>query len=217
MNETSTLNQVWCCNSATMNTRIMLAAVSVAWWGCVASTGGVSCTVSQSLGCYGDSTSARLFPNEVTGKDDTLTKETCAVYVAQMLGAENMHNIVLGVEYANQCFYIDGSVPASATKQPDTDCNMTCAGNASETCGGKYRLEAYQVSCIGPPPPPNPGPLPTEGPCDILGAAGNPCVAAHSTVRALYKAYNGPLCKFPPSAVVAHHIPMIAFAEVFLK
>lgn len=32
-----------------------------------------------------------------------------------------------------------------------------------------------------------------EGPCDILGAAGNPCVAAHSTVRALYAEYNGPL------------------------
>jgi len=31
------------------------------------------------------------------------------------------------------------------------------------------------------------------GPCDILGAAGNPCVAAHSTVRALYGAYTGNL------------------------
>ena len=31
------------------------------------------------------------------------------------------------------------------------------------------------------------------GPCDILGAAGNPCVAAHSTVRALYAHYSGPL------------------------
>lgn len=30
-------------------------------------------------------------------------------------------------------------------------------------------------------------------PCDILVAAGNPCVAAHSTVRALYAAYDGPL------------------------
>ena len=28
-----------------------------------------------------------------------------------------------------------------------------------------------------------------EGPCDILAAAGHPCVAAHSTVRALYAAY----------------------------
>ena len=30
-------------------------------------------------------------------------------------------------------------------------------------------------------------------PCDILGAAGNPCVAAHSTTRALYAAYAGAL------------------------
>jgi hypothetical protein len=30
-------------------------------------------------------------------------------------------------------------------------------------------------------------------PCDIYGSAGTPCVAAHSTTRALYAAYNGPL------------------------
>ena len=30
-------------------------------------------------------------------------------------------------------------------------------------------------------------------PCDILASAGNPCVAAHSTVRALYAGYRGPL------------------------
>lgn len=32
-----------------------------------------------------------------------------------------------------------------------------------------------------------------EGPCDIYAAAGCPCVAAHSTTRALYASYNGPL------------------------
>jgi non-reducing end alpha-L-arabinofuranosidase len=32
-----------------------------------------------------------------------------------------------------------------------------------------------------------------EGPCDIYAAAGDPCVAAHSTTRALYATYNGPL------------------------
>src|SRR6476661_4393750 len=32
-----------------------------------------------------------------------------------------------------------------------------------------------------------------QGPCDIYGAAGDPCVAAHSTTRALYASYNGPL------------------------
>ncbi len=37
-------------------------------------------------------------------------------------------------------------------------------------------------------PPPRP-----EGPCDVYAAAGDPCVAAHSTTRALYASYNGPL------------------------
>ena len=31
------------------------------------------------------------------------------------------------------------------------------------------------------------------GPCDILAAAGNPCVAAHSTTRALFASFSGPL------------------------
>jgi hypothetical protein len=32
-----------------------------------------------------------------------------------------------------------------------------------------------------------------SGPCDIYASGGTPCVAAHSTTRALYGAYNGPL------------------------
>src|SRR5471030_2502582 len=32
-----------------------------------------------------------------------------------------------------------------------------------------------------------------EGTCDIYAAGGSPCVAAHSTTRALYASYNGPL------------------------
>ena len=32
-----------------------------------------------------------------------------------------------------------------------------------------------------------------QGPCDIYASAGAPCVAAHSTTRALYAAYSGPL------------------------
>ena len=32
-----------------------------------------------------------------------------------------------------------------------------------------------------------------KGPCDVYAAAGDPCVAAHSTTRALYASYDGPL------------------------
>ncbi|MER6122132.1 arabinofuranosidase catalytic domain-containing protein [Streptomyces sp. NPDC001795] len=39
-----------------------------------------------------------------------------------------------------------------------------------------------------PTPPPS-----RSGPCDIYSAGGTPCVAAHSTVRALYRSYNGSL------------------------
>ncbi len=39
----------------------------------------------------------------------------------------------------------------------------------------------------------NVAPARSKGPCDIYAAAGNPCVAAHSTTRALYASYNGPL------------------------
>src|SRR5947208_2574140 len=33
----------------------------------------------------------------------------------------------------------------------------------------------------------------TTGPCDIYASGGTPCVAAHSTTRALYGSYNGAL------------------------
>jgi hypothetical protein len=37
------------------------------------------------------------------------------------------------------------------------------------------------------------GSLVAAGPCDIYSSGGTPCVAAHSTTRALYSAYSGPL------------------------
>jgi hypothetical protein len=37
------------------------------------------------------------------------------------------------------------------------------------------------------------GAAPTSTPCSILAAAGNACVAAHSTVRVIYPNYSGPL------------------------
>jgi len=39
----------------------------------------------------------------------------------------------------------------------------------------------------------NVAPSRPQGPCDIYAAGGDPCVAAHSTTRALYASYNGPL------------------------
>src|SRR5436190_17988773 len=49
-------------------------------------------------------------------------------------------------------------------------------------------LTALGTWTMAEPPLPRP-----QGPCDIYGAAGTPCAAAHSTTRALYASYNGPL------------------------
>ncbi|MEU6786767.1 arabinofuranosidase catalytic domain-containing protein [Nonomuraea angiospora] len=54
------------------------------------------------------------------------------------------------------------------------------------------------VTCTGgvstPTPTPTVTPPPSSSqPCDIYASGGTPCVAAHSTTRALYAAYNGPL------------------------
>lgn len=56
-----------------------------------------------------------------------------------------------------------------------------------------------------------------EGPCDILGAAGNACVAAHSTVRALYSQYAGPLYKVTHPNNVSANISVLSpggFADI---
>src|SRR6476620_9186560 len=56
------------------------------------------------------------------------------------------------------------------------------------TASGAGLMTASQNGASRITPPPRP-----QGPCDIYAAAGDPCVAAHSTTRALYAGYNGPL------------------------
>ncbi|KAK8872836.1 glyoxal oxidase [Apiospora arundinis] len=59
---------------------------------------------------------------------------------------------IAGVEYGEECYCGDPgdlTLPGIA-KQPETDCNIVCAGNASAICGGGSRLSTYQWS--GPSP-----------------------------------------------------------------
>jgi Alpha-L-arabinofuranosidase B, catalytic/Concanavalin A-like lectin/glucanases superfamily/NPCBM-associated, NEW3 domain of alpha-galactosidase/Lamin Tail Domain len=54
--------------------------------------------------------------------------------------------------------------------------------------------QAAQVTAKTAPQTAQPkAPARPQGPCDIYAAGGTPCVAAHSTTRALYASYNGPL------------------------
>jgi hypothetical protein len=90
---------------------------------------------------------------------------------------------------------------ACACASGQTLCSSTCANLQTDTanCGtcGKACSSGQTCSagaCTGGT---------TMGPCDILGAAGNTCVAAHSTVRALYGSYTGNLYQVCKGSFVA--------------
>jgi glucan endo-1,3-alpha-glucosidase len=48
-----------------------------------------------------------------------------------------------GVEYGQQC-YCGATIPSSVSYN-EAGCNMPCAGNASETCGGGWALDLYHL------------------------------------------------------------------------
>lgn len=59
---------------------------------------------------------------------------------------------------------------------------------------GLFALVAASAATAQPSGAANPDSVSRpQGPCDIYAAAGDACVAAHSTTRALYASYNGPL------------------------
>jgi hypothetical protein len=69
---------------------------------------------------------------------------------------------------------------------PRTRLRILAVGVASAlTLVGVTVATATAARAAAPPRP--------QGPCDLYAAAGDPCVAAHSTTRALYASYNGPL------------------------
>lgn len=83
----------------------------------------------------------------------------------------------------------DGSVTGAASGFClDVSGAATAGGTAVIlwTCNGQGN---QKWSTPATPPPPTGG----SGPCDLYAAGGTPCVAEHSTVRALHHAYNGSL------------------------
>jgi non-reducing end alpha-L-arabinofuranosidase len=65
------------------------------------------------------------------------------------------------------------------------------AGNQSTA--GNQAQGSFDIACTGTPTPAADPTAAVKGPCDIYANDGGPCVAAHSTVRALYAGYGGPL------------------------
>ncbi|KAN0063950.1 hypothetical protein ACQY0O_003556 [Thecaphora frezii] len=102
-------------------------------------TAGPGASTSPSyVGCYTDSVASRTFPF-LGARDATVSIDVCRSICA-------IHHYTLaGVEYANECF-CGNSIPSTSTLAAESDCNMKCTGNATQTCGAGDRLSVYQVA-----------------------------------------------------------------------
>ena len=85
---------------------------------------------------------------------------------------QNSDGSITGVQ-SGLCLDVNGAGTANGTAV----ILWTCNGQSNQRWSGSST----------PPPPTG------SGPCDIYASGGTPCVAAHSTVRALYSSYSGNL------------------------
>ncbi|KAJ7659270.1 copper radical oxidase [Mycena polygramma] len=105
----------------------------------------------ESLGCYSDNVDGqgRALVNAVNVVGQ-VSLETCTS------ACFNAGMPLSGAEFADQCFcgpaIVNGGAP-----EPISDCNMPCAGNISEFCGGPNRLTVFNYTGTDLPPPPSGG------------------------------------------------------------
>jgi hypothetical protein len=90
------------------------------------------------VGCVFDSvTAARPLPFKLVDQNNTVEK---CITQCQKFGYP-----AAGVEYGEECYCgdVNDVLATGPTIRPDAECNMPCAGNASELCGTGGRLQTY--------------------------------------------------------------------------
>ena len=108
------------------------------------------CVPTSQRGCYNDSWS-RTFPHMASngGPGDAFglnaTLETCAY----LCHSNSTSWTVAAIENGAQCFCSDaaGVARAEPLARPSSECDVPCAGNSLVTCGGTWRVQAYEFSC----------------------------------------------------------------------
>lgn len=87
-------------------------------------------------GCYTEASNGRALSGNAVKTND-MTIERCA-------GNCTSYNY-FGVEYGGEC-YCGNTLAAGSVKTAESDCQMTCSGNATEICGNGNRLTLYSVA-----------------------------------------------------------------------
>ena len=107
------------------------------------------CSMNAPVGCFADFDNAnhtRVLRHEM-GSGSYPTQESCAEACAQRGFS------LVGLEYGGQC-YCDSALnpsypPSGPIQKPLSECNMTCAGNSSQSCGSANREIIFKPSCTG--------------------------------------------------------------------
>ncbi|KAK6337179.1 hypothetical protein TWF718_009962 [Orbilia javanica] len=86
------------------------------------------------LGCYIDGISGKALRYQYA--NDSLTPSVCADICSS-------HGYsYYGVEYSREC-YCDNTLNSASFQVLSEECDMTCAGDATQTCGGRDRINIY--------------------------------------------------------------------------
>ncbi|KAH8063440.1 glycosyl hydrolase [Aureococcus anophagefferens] len=142
-------------------------AATVSSSGDAAADGG-ACRLTEDLGCW-DQDVARdggCLPSvdDAGGPFPATTPETCAAFCyargaadsGAAPGAYGGAVRYVGLEAGRECWCSSVGVAdeARCPRADDSDCDAPCVGDASQRCGGTWRLRLYAVDCDPPPPPP---------------------------------------------------------------
>ncbi|KAK6435340.1 hypothetical protein LTR95_008475 [Oleoguttula sp. CCFEE 5521] len=97
-------------------------------------------------GCFTDNSNSRSFPIQISDNSST-TIEFCTAACA------SQGYSVAGMEYSSQC-WCSNAMTYQAQRVIEGSCNMGCAGNSTEMCGGISRLSVFSNGTpkILPPP-----------------------------------------------------------------
>ncbi|KAJ3393304.1 hypothetical protein HDU92_007865 [Lobulomyces angularis] len=91
------------------------------------------------IGCYSEGNGGRSLTGSSTASDK-MTVETCLAFCAGFKFA--------GLEYSRECFC--GNGVSNGGKKQENGCNMKCAGNSNQICGGPSRLSLYSIGGAEP-------------------------------------------------------------------
>jgi len=106
------------------------------------------CKVTEDLGCYDHHNHSHFLPTPVSGGDNLMSRTYCAS-IAKDSGFGS--TAFCGVEYGNQCWCAQALSP-DAKKLDDSKCDMPCAADSMENCGGSYAVGVFRAVCdVGPP------------------------------------------------------------------